>query len=1760
MAAGLLGVECRDGKQRAADVPVRVAESSYSPLADTSGVQWVIRPGPPVDSVYELGETLGQGSFGVVHAATHRTTGQAVAVKSIRKSLLRPEDVGKLRREVEILHHLAGHPNISLLLGVHEDPTHLHLVLELYQGGDLYDAIIAVGRHSERAAADMMRVVLGAVSYCHAMGVAHRDIKPENFMLTVPSKAADKKPRKSRFGADPSAPAPEPEAPISTRLKLIDFGLSAFCTDVVPLREVVGTSYYVAPEVLERCYGRAADIWSCGIILHVLLTGSAPFNGKNDQEIVEAIRKGRVDLSNPMYASLSLGAREVLAAMLDRDPARRATADELLAAPWLGRTPSDCTAPTEPLPGVVSERLRAFARLDSFAKEARRVVAGLMRQEEVAGLVAAFKDMDADGDGKLSLEELKEGLARQELRFDECAGSGGRPPLMDTELAQLVQMSDLNGDGQLDQSEFLAVAVPAAAIRRHSQQAVATVMASSAAGGLISISRRASATVSAGAACGSGEGGLTRRAASGLNPLEAAFAHFDADGSGYITADELRAALAEHHPQGKGPDVEELIRHADVDSDGRISYAEFLLMMLSAAEGGPAASAAAAAGLGAAAGRTQSPAASDKPRPPAVERLQAGEGAKRPDTWPSGSGSGAAGSGERVACIGVAPPVAASDVVVTAPLSAAGSTSAGSSGPLLPAGLILKDPRAQRELLRREQRCESKGDKGAPKHGAKSAACKEVARARKDLSEPLTQRCQSSADAALRPGTGGGGHRHGHGHGREYRKSGRRCSTSAWADDEDPAAAAATARAVAAADARSKRPRWGLDGAASERTSPGLLLRSVSGSSSDDDSRAAVQLCSGQGSPLEWADEVRHTASIGSIGDYSSIGSEFVAHARSGDLCSDGEGVIAEDVSGEDSSSDEMPAGASGDCDGDGLMCPVVAAAAAAAFSSGGASPAAARATSASRPNTAARKQLLRLGPIAPATGALADVGYQTGSASRRRQTAPAYQDLTRPSASGAAGPGWQSGPIGPAAALLTTGASSNAAAAAAAARNTPRAGGGPGFYLAAQAAALCLMDSEGVWAVNSSRVGSAGGAPAAAGSLFKQLSFGAGSDLSGAPEGMVLQAASGGDTSAAGCIPCEMPDPAAAATAASLAAAASRSLAARPPPLQVPPAPCGSYRARRRSAGPGLDHSRSGVGSPSNPMSSRCPQVGEEPSTFPCGSARLCVAPSFGSRQPTHQLSSALAALESMQAAPTLLLPAGAGLRGASITRAVAAELGDSLERVPSGRLTSTTGRPPPLLASFTSRLGNGSVNGGLCGSPRGPAQAMGNSLMVTCPSLGPRAPGMPPPPQMLSPHSASRSQPLPPPLRDLASPPQRPSHLSTIHSMSQSQPLPPPSPLSPRSTAGCPKAHLSIATSADDPVGPPPPSMYAAGGVGSASARYAAAAPAQRLGGPTLPPSASARYSAGGAPSPRHYEPYAPGPSEAGAAGYIPSSRGGSPPNDQPGAPGSPSASALSSGGSTTRSRRRHSIDTPANAVQQYQLQPQPLSSQLSASGVPQPSGGLGSARCSAPQLSLLIQMPLSPRGPAQGRGSRLQPGSVCPLPSPTAAQSLAGSSLRRASVGASPPYTPTGAAASVLAGMSVRTSRSESPVPVPPRSPRTPGAAGSGCGGTGSPLAFGPAALAASNAAVAMSPRSGASGRLGPSRLQHEAHTAHGGAGGMGGGSASAAGGSRDGALDASTAYLAAYAGISEPLSNLRPCSGGVVPSLLGGAGKQRNASRK
>ncbi|KAJ8513881.1 hypothetical protein OPV22_004315 [Ensete ventricosum] len=506
-----------EGKQ-ASDVP-----SSDQPkkpthvkrLSSVAGLQEEFILKHKTDSlkdVYSLGRKLGQGQFGTTYLCVEKATGKENACKSIlKRKLVTEEDVQDVRREIQIMHHLSGHPSVISIKGAYEDAVAVHVVMELCAGGELFDRIIQKGHFTERKAAELARVIVGVVEACHSMGVMHRDLKPENFLFV------------NQMEDSP--------------LKTIDFGLSIFFRPGEIFTDVVGSPYYVAPEVLKKRYGREADVWSAGVIIYILLSGVPPFWAETEQGIFEEVLHGKLDFQSEPWPSISNSAKELVRKMLVRDPRRRLTAHEVLCHPWVQ---IDGVAPDMPLDSAVLSRLKQFSamnklkkmairvsfrilsRLKQFSamnklkKMAIRVIAEHLSEDEIAGLKEMFKMIDTDNSGQITFEELKAGLERVGANLQE------------SEIYALMQAADVDNSGTIDYGEFVAATLHLNKIEREDH-------------------------------------------------LFTAFSYFDKDGSGYITQDELQQACEEFGIQDVH--LDEMIREADQDNDGRIDYNEFVTMM-----------------------------------------------------------------------------------------------------------------------------------------------------------------------------------------------------------------------------------------------------------------------------------------------------------------------------------------------------------------------------------------------------------------------------------------------------------------------------------------------------------------------------------------------------------------------------------------------------------------------------------------------------------------------------------------------------------------------------------------------------------------------------------------------------------------------------------------------------------------------------------------------------------------------------------------------------------------------------------------------------------------------------------------------------------------------------------------------------------------------------------------------------------------------------------------------------------------------------
>ncbi|XP_058089340.1 calcium-dependent protein kinase 2-like [Magnolia sinica] len=443
------------------------APSTKSPPTTTNGSRHPTKPaaiGPvlgrpmeDVKSVYTMGKELGRGQFGVTHLCTLKSSGEQFACKTIAKrKLANKEDIEDVRREVQIMHHLTGQQNIVELKGAYEDKHSVHLVMELCAGGELFDRIISKGHYTERAAASLLRTIVQIVHTCHSMGVIHRDLKPENFLL---------------LSKDENAP-----------LKATDFGLSVFFKQGEVFRDIVGSAYYIAPEVLKRRYGPEVDIWSIGVMLYILLCGVPPFWAESEHGIFNAILRGHIDFTSDPWPSISPGAKDLVKKMLNTDPKQRLTAFQVLNHPWIKE---DGEAPDTPLDNAVLNRLKQFTQMNKFKKVALRVIAGCLSEEEIMGLKAMFKSMDTDNSGTITLEELKQGLSKQGTKLSEV------------EVKQLMEAADADGNGIIDYDEFITATMHMNRMDREEH-------------------------------------------------LYTAFQYFDKDNSGYITTEELEQALKEY--------------------------------------------------------------------------------------------------------------------------------------------------------------------------------------------------------------------------------------------------------------------------------------------------------------------------------------------------------------------------------------------------------------------------------------------------------------------------------------------------------------------------------------------------------------------------------------------------------------------------------------------------------------------------------------------------------------------------------------------------------------------------------------------------------------------------------------------------------------------------------------------------------------------------------------------------------------------------------------------------------------------------------------------------------------------------------------------------------------------------------------------------------------------------------------------------------------------------------------------------------------
>jgi len=445
---------------------------------------------------YELtGKVLGSGSFGKVYLASNTADKSIkVAIKVIPKKNI--ESTTQIQEEIKILKSL-DHPNIIKYHETYETTHFMYVVMEYASGGELFDRIASKpeGTFNESEAASIMEKLFKAITHCHGQNVVHRDIKPENIMY--------------------SSKAPDAE------VKLIDFGLSKQTkTSKQKLETMVGTPYYVAPEVLKGHYGNSCDLWSFGVVLYIMLSGYLPFSGNNAGQVFSKIQAGNFSFKQKEWEKVSDEGKDLIKCLLCVDPQRRFTAAKALDHPWFDVHRKIVKgSEKDKLDPQIIESMRQFKGISKLKKEAMNVLVKMLDEKDLEHLRQQFRKMDTDNSGVIDAVELETAIRALGLEMPA------------NEIKKIIENIGLNGTNQINYTEFLA------------------------------------ATIS------------TRHYLS-EDKLWALFKHFDLDDTGFITADNIRSAFTHGGAKIQDSEIDDIMKKHDVKKDGKISFDEFKAMMV----------------------------------------------------------------------------------------------------------------------------------------------------------------------------------------------------------------------------------------------------------------------------------------------------------------------------------------------------------------------------------------------------------------------------------------------------------------------------------------------------------------------------------------------------------------------------------------------------------------------------------------------------------------------------------------------------------------------------------------------------------------------------------------------------------------------------------------------------------------------------------------------------------------------------------------------------------------------------------------------------------------------------------------------------------------------------------------------------------------------------------------------------------------------------------------------------------------------------
>ena len=315
----------------------------------------------------ELAEVLGSGTTGTVKLAVHIPTGIRCAVKIIakRKFFFNAMLQETIAREIEILNKMRdmNHKNVVKCYGHIDDPSYIYIVMELCEGGELLEQLEHIEKYTEEDTSEVIRTIIATLGYLHGLGIVHRDIKPENLLLATSTDLCN--------------------------IKIADFGLANMLdNDGKGKDSMMGSPAYMAPEIQGGgVFSGACDLYSVGVMMYLMLCGSLPFKGAT---ALEDMKAEKYDFIDPMWESISDGAKDVITKLLKADPEERLSSADAMEHPWV----TGETAAHEYLEGA-QRKIGLFMAKRKFKGIAHAVIASNRMKNLMAGLMSASKEVEA---------------------------------------------------------------------------------------------------------------------------------------------------------------------------------------------------------------------------------------------------------------------------------------------------------------------------------------------------------------------------------------------------------------------------------------------------------------------------------------------------------------------------------------------------------------------------------------------------------------------------------------------------------------------------------------------------------------------------------------------------------------------------------------------------------------------------------------------------------------------------------------------------------------------------------------------------------------------------------------------------------------------------------------------------------------------------------------------------------------------------------------------------------------------------------------------------------------------------------------------------------------------------------------------------------------------------------------------------------------------------------------------------------------------